>query len=92
MGLTERYSLVEEIRFRVQNGQATDDILTFLRSQGASKTDSIAVFHRALSMGLDEAKRVVHFSPVWADIKERDERFWDELGADDEAKPTPTVG
>jgi hypothetical protein len=30
-------------------------------------------------MGLEEAKRVVHFSAAWSDVKERDKRLWDEL-------------
>jgi hypothetical protein len=39
------------------------------------------VLNGAADMRLKEAKHTIHFSAVWADMKEPQERFWDELEA-----------
>ena len=53
--------------------------LAKLREVGASKIESIRALVDGTRMSLADAKRTVHFSAVWADVKERDEKFWDEL-------------
>jgi ribosomal protein L7/L12 len=47
--------------------------------EGASKIDCIVVIRCVYGMGLQEAKRAVHFSPAWSDVRQRDECLWDEL-------------
>jgi hypothetical protein len=37
------------------------------------------VLNGAADMCLKEAKHTIHFSPAWADMKEQQERLWDEL-------------
>ncbi len=76
-----RRSLTQEASLRIQRGDPMDGILEHLRSQGASKIDTIVVLRCSTAMGLEEAKRIVHFSSAWKDAKERDERMWDELEA-----------
>jgi ribosomal protein L7/L12 len=65
----------------VQEGATTETILERLRSDGASKIESIRALCDGAGMSLADAKRAVHFSSAWADVKERDERIWDELEA-----------
>lgn len=78
-----RRSWIEKAKLLIQAGDALDDILADLRAEGGSEIDSIIVLRGALCMGLKEAKRTVHFSAAWADTKERQERFWDELAGDE---------
>jgi ribosomal protein L7/L12 len=61
-------------------GKAGDEILAVLRSQGCSKVQSIAVVAECLGMSLVQAKKWVHSSPAWADVKERDDRLQMKLG------------
>ncbi len=63
----------------IRDGVLTETTLAQLREEGASKIDCIRVLHDAAGMSLADAKRTVHFSAAWADAKEQDEKFWDEL-------------
>jgi hypothetical protein len=56
-----------------------DEALAFLRSHGFSKVMSIAALTQLFGLKLDEAKQRVHLSPTWADVRERDDAFHDEL-------------
>ena len=82
---TGRHRPTEEVARRLRNGESLDDALSFVRGQGGSKIDAIVVLRAATPMGLEEAKRAVHFSPVWADTRERDERMWDDIERDIES-------
>jgi hypothetical protein len=67
----------------MRGGEALDDMLVWLRAQGASRVDSIAVLNGAADMRLTKAKHMMHFSAAWADMREQQDRFRDELeGAD----------
>jgi hypothetical protein len=63
----------------LQKGETTETVLERLRSKGASKIESIRALCDGAQMSLADAKCTVHFSSAWADVKERDEKFWDEL-------------
>jgi hypothetical protein len=63
----------------MRDGDPMETILNRLRDKGASKIDSIRALHDGARIPLAEGKRLVHFSAAWADTKERDEKFWDEL-------------
>ena len=63
----------------VRDGSAMEVTLARLREVGASKVESIRALVDGTRMSLADAKRTVHFSAVWTDLKERDEKFWDEL-------------
>ena len=52
-------------------------ILARLRRDGAGKIDSIRALRDGAQMPIADGKRIVHFSAVWADTKERDEKLWD---------------
>ena len=61
----------------VRDGVPTEAILARLRRDGAGKIDSIRALRDGAQMPIADGKRIVHFSAVWADTKERDEKFWD---------------
>lgn len=62
-----------------QEGRPVDEVLLVLRRAGFSKIQSIQALKIATGWPLTEAKRTVHESSVWADVKERDDKFLDEL-------------
>ena len=66
---------VNECQRQRAAGKSNNDLVTFLRTQGCSKVESMAIVARAFGVGLGEAKEIVHLSTAWADMRERDERF-----------------
>ena len=62
-----------------REGRPVEDVLSALRRQGCSKVESIRALKQATGWPLTEVKRTVHESAAWADVKERDDRFLDEL-------------
>jgi len=79
MDEASRQIWIEKAKLRTRSGEALDDILADLRAEGGSQIDTLIVLRGATGMGLKEAKHTVHYSAAWADQKERQERFWDEL-------------
>lgn len=57
------------------DGRAWEEIVASLRAEGFSKIDCIRVAVELLRVPLGEAKRLVHFSAAWADLRQRDETF-----------------
>jgi ribosomal protein L7/L12 len=72
-------SLINKCQSLHAEGKNKEDIVSFLRAQGCSKVESIAIFAKALGIGLAEAKNVVHLSDAWSDTREGDERFQNSL-------------
>ncbi len=80
-----RRTWIENVKLRIQKSDSLEDILADLRADGGSQIDTVIVLRGAVGMDLKQAKHTVHFSAAWADDKERQERFWDELaGVDNE--------
>jgi hypothetical protein len=50
--------------------------------RGGSKIDSTIILRTLKNLGLEEAKRIVHFSAAWGDVKARDESLWDDMEGD----------
>jgi IS30 family transposase len=69
----------EELRQEVENllkaGKSQEDVISFLRQKGCSKTMSIFILSSVLKLGGGEAKRIVHFSKTWADTRKSDDQF-----------------
>jgi ribosomal protein L7/L12 len=59
----------------LSGGRGVDAILSFLRANECSKVESIRLLMAVTGWPLGEAKRRVHSSPVWDDVRERDEEF-----------------
>ena len=55
------------------------EAITYLRSKGFSKVQSMLVLAQRFGVPLSEAKPLVHFSEAWADRKASDEAFHDDI-------------
>jgi len=63
-----------------RDGASVDEVLYRLREDGCSKAISVGALVDGARMPLTEAKRTVHESTIWADVRERDESiFRDDL-------------
>ena len=68
-----------------QTGERWDAILGALRAEGFSKVDCIKATVQQLRLPLADAKRVVHDSAAWADVREHDDEMLDRLASEVEA-------
>jgi len=74
-----RDELIAECKRRSEGGDDVDSVVGCLRTSGCSKIDSIAVLNTTYGIGLAEAKKIVHFSPDWADTRASDENFHESI-------------
>jgi len=75
--------LMNACREMVSRGVGVEDIVATLRQRGLSKVQTIKVLFDLRLADAYDAKKLVHDSPAWADVRERDEEFHrklDELG------------
>ena len=82
IGLARMTLLRAEVARLAQEGRAVDEILQLLRARGCTKGESAAALLWLPDLGdnpLLSAKRIVHESPAWADVKERDDRILDDF-------------
>ena len=70
---------IDHCQKMLKDGNDIEDILLYLRKELASKTSSIFVVIQLLNIPPVEAKKLVHFSKAWNDVKERDEKFHEEV-------------
>ncbi len=76
-----------------QAGERWDAILGALRAEGYSKVDCIKATVDQLRLPLADAKRVVHESAAWADVRQEDDQWHEQLAADAEpALPRSDTG
>ena len=68
-----------------QAGERWDAILGTLRAEGFSKVHCIKATVDQLRLPLGDAKRIVHDSAAWADVRERDDELLDRLASEVEA-------
>jgi hypothetical protein len=68
-----------------QTGERWGAILGALRAEGFSKVDCIKATVQQLRLPLADAKRVVHDSAAWADVREQDDELLDRLATEVEA-------
>jgi hypothetical protein len=71
----------KQLRQKLASGRILDDALSELRFEGVSILQCIIAVENVQRCGLAEAKRLVHFSPAWADMREANEKLLDELEA-----------
>lgn len=69
----------KDLRRKLADGKSTDDALAELRASGASIMECIFAVRSFRGCDLTEAKKIVHFSSAWADLREQHDRFHDEL-------------
>lgn len=63
----------------IQDGANIEDLLEYMRRTGLSIVESMALLIQLKDMSLVEAKRVVHHSATWADLRDAHDQFHDEL-------------
>jgi hypothetical protein len=68
-----------ECRDRLSGGAPIEEILTVLRDHGVSKAFSIRALAELGVTDLGNAKKLVHFSKTWSDVRTRDDRFHESL-------------
>ena len=68
-----------------QAGERWDAILGALRAEGFSKIDCIKATVDQLRLPLGDAKRIVHDSAAWADVRDRDDEWKERLVSEVEA-------
>jgi ribosomal protein L7/L12 len=64
-----------------EDGARWDAILATLRAEGFTKVDCIKATVELLRLPLADAKRVVHDSDSWADVRGPDDEWHDSLVA-----------
>jgi hypothetical protein len=74
-----REELIAECKRRSEGGEDAEAVIGYLRTSGCSKIDSIAVLVGTYGIDLAGAKKIVHFSPTWADTRTSDESFHESI-------------
>ena len=69
----------EELKRFLYAGESLDGALDGIRSNGASIVESIKAVCVVRACGLAEAKLLVVNSPAWADMKDKNEKFHEEI-------------
>jgi hypothetical protein len=82
-------AFTEDLRKKLANGMTLDDALAELRASGASILQCIIAVNLCRHCGLNEAKKLVNFSPAWADVREKQEQIQREV--DEVARNTPIM-
>ncbi|HEY5569055.1 MAG TPA: hypothetical protein VJA26_11180 [Gammaproteobacteria bacterium] len=67
--------VLRECRDKLARGAMVEDVIRALRDGGFSKVHSIKALVDLGQANMNEAKHIVHNSPTWADVRERDEAF-----------------
>jgi hypothetical protein len=75
----KREEWIVECKRRHENGEGMESLIRFLRDSGCPKVDSITILASACGIRLGEAKKAVHYSPVWADVRASHDKFHENL-------------
>jgi hypothetical protein len=73
--------LSSDLRELLGSGASLDTALSQLRASGASIVESIVSVRSVRRCDLAEAKRLVHLSPAWEDVRVLNDQFHAELEA-----------
>ena len=76
---TEYEQYIVPCRQMLQDGKTMEDVLNYLRKETNSKGACVAILINGLHIPYSDAKRLVHFSEAWKDMKDRDEKFHEDL-------------
>lgn len=68
-----------------RDGARWDAVVATLRTEGFSKIDCIKATAELLRLPLDDAKRLVHNSAAWADVRQRDDAWHETIAAEADA-------
>ena len=70
---------IDSCKVQFAEQKDVDKVIAILRASKFSKTDCIKAVIDVCGLTLAEAKEAVHFSPVWSDTRDADERFHSDL-------------
>ena len=77
--MPSRDPLVAECQRLLAEGMGAEEIIGMLRYRGCSKIDSIAIMKLSMAIPLNQAKKLVHFSKAWEDLRDAHDKFHDSL-------------
>lgn len=63
----------------LKEGRSIEVVLTLLRKSGYTRVESIKAIMRLMDRGLAEAKKTVHLSQTWSDLRDQTDVFHDLL-------------
>lgn len=78
--MSERNDILKECQAKLARGVDLEEVIRILRNSGFSKVHSIKALVDLGQADLSDAKRLVHNSLTWSDVRERDEEFQRKLG------------
>lgn len=73
--MSKQQEVLRECRSKIARGEKLEEVVRALRDGGFSKVHSIKALVDLGVTNMSEAKRIVHSSPTWDDVRERDEEF-----------------
>ena len=74
--MVDRFRLIDECK-RLQVGP--EDLMSYLRDEGCNKIDTIVILLDVLGVSLGDAKRLVHLSSTWRDVREQDDALHEKI-------------
>jgi ribosomal protein L7/L12 len=77
--MMDRQRLIGECTKLKETGVDLENIISYLRSEGCWKIDTIAILREVLDISLGDAKSLVHYSSAWRDVREQDDAFHDQI-------------
>jgi ribosomal protein L7/L12 len=77
--MKNRLDLISECESLLTRSADNEEVMSYLRSQGCSKIDSIAVLRKVLKISLKDAKELVHCSTTWQDVRYKDDAFHEQF-------------
>ncbi len=77
--MREDNQIIEDCRELLASGAELDKVIHILRTRGFSKIQTIKALVDLRQATMSQAKIIVHESPTWADVRERDEEFQSKL-------------
>ncbi len=72
-------SLLEDSRRMLLDNSDLESILSFLRQHECTMVDSMRMVAELQSVDIGEAKRLVHFSETWSDVRLQNEAVHEAL-------------
>ena len=73
--MTTKNKLIQRSKQMLNEGETLENVLSFLRHNQCSKTQTIVLLKEIQNISLDKSKTRVHFSQTWQDTRESDEEL-----------------
>lgn len=80
--MTNIETLTQDCQEKLSQGFAIEEILSYLRNMGCSKSRSITILHKLNYLPPEKAKYIkfiVHFGKTWEDLREAHEEWHENI-------------